>query len=241
MNQQFNDLSLTVHETHDSRQWYMTVEEVAKGYGVGRTTVMMHLQKHLDEIRQGIEAGVSIIDTRSANGVEQRRQVTVLYREGVIKLGFFIRSKQAAHFRQWATNLVVQHLDQRGMHVDQLLEELKKDREERRQDTQELRTEIAGVKMVCAGLRDEVDELRGIFEVMISESEANRIRELVLKVKVTLNMDGRAVIGAVRKALNLATVYDKASTRQVINVLRTMLGTGLKKVIDNDKPQPELN
>ncbi len=226
MNHQFNGLSINVHETHDSRQWYMTVDEVAKGYGVGRTTVMMHLQRHPDEIRDGIEKGVTNSDTLGGP-----QQTTVLYREGVIKLGFFIRSKQAAHFRQWATNLVTQHLDRRGEDLRDLFHEFR----------DEMKSEIAGVKMVCAGLRDEVDELRGIFEVMISESEANRIRELVLKVKVTLNMDGRAVIGAVRKALNLATVYDKASTRQVINVLRTMLGTGLKKVIDNDKPQPELN
>jgi hypothetical protein len=209
----------------------MTVDEVAKGYGVSKDTIVLHLHRHADELRQGIEAGMSNSKSRSANGVEQRRQVTILYREGVVKLGFFIRSKQAAHFRQWATNLVVQHLDRRGEDLRDLFHEFR----------DEMKSEIAGVKMVCAGLRDEVDELRGIFEVMISESEANRIRELVLKVKVTLNMDGRAVIGAVRKALNLATVYDKASTRQVINVLRTMLGTGLKKVIDNDKPQPELN
>ena len=228
MNQQFNGLNLNVHETNDSRQWYMTVEEVAQGYGVSPVTVRRHLQEHSDEIRIGVEADVQNMNTRSENGVVQRRQVTVLYREGVIKLGFFIRSKQAAHFRQWATNLVVQHLDQRGQDLRGLFDEFR----------DEIKSEIAGVKMVCAGLRDEVDELRGMFEVMISESEANRIRELVLKVKLTLNMDGRAVVGAVRKALNLATVYDKASSRQVINVLRTMLGTGLKLLDTEREPNP---
>lgn len=220
MNQQFNGLNLNVHETNDSRQWYMTVEEVAQGYGVSAITVRRHLQEHGDEIREGIEKGVQNMNTLGGP-----QQMTVLYREGVIKLGFFIRSKQAAHFRQWATNLVVQHLDQRGQDLRGLFDEFR----------DEMKSEIAGVKMVCAGLRDEVDELRGMFEVMISESEANRIRELVLKVKLTLNMDGRAVVGAVRKALNLATVYDKASSRQVINVLRTMLGTGLKLIDSSDE------
>ncbi len=63
MLQNFNGLELTVQETQDSRQWYMTVEEVAKGYGVVRSTIMTHLKDHADELRDGIERGVGIANT----------------------------------------------------------------------------------------------------------------------------------------------------------------------------------
>ena len=113
---QFGNTELNVIETGDSKQWCMTIDEVAKGYDVGRTAIMNHLTNHQDEIREGVERGVSICDTLGGS-----QQLTVIYREGVIKLGFFIRSKQAATFRQWATNLVVQHLEHNGTDMSQLL------------------------------------------------------------------------------------------------------------------------
>src|SRR5580692_9725043 len=99
-----NELENKVVFTGDSRRWYMTVEDVALGYGVRRQTIMTHLQDHADELRDGIEKdAVGITDT-----IGRRQQKTVLYRDGVIKMGFFVRSPQAKEFRQWATNLVVQ-------------------------------------------------------------------------------------------------------------------------------------
>jgi prophage antirepressor-like protein len=110
MHLEFNGQALSVTPTEDHRQWYMTVDEVAQGYGVGRNTIMMHLKNHADELRDGIEKGVNIVDT--PGGPQEK---TVLFRDGVIKLGFFIRSDNAAAFRQWATDVITGHLDDRGI------------------------------------------------------------------------------------------------------------------------------
>lgn len=82
MKHQFNGIVVNVHETHDARQWYMTIEEVAKGYGVAESTIKTHLRDHADEIRSGIERGeVGITDS-----IGRRQMSVALYREGVIKL-----------------------------------------------------------------------------------------------------------------------------------------------------------
>lgn len=209
---QFGEQELNVIETKDQKQWCMTIEEVARGYDVSKNTIMMHLKNHDDELRQGIEKGMSNIDTLGG-----RQQVTVIYREGVIKLGFFIRSKQAATFRQWATNLVVQHLDHHNTDIGQLLQEFKS----------EIKEEIAGVRMVCKGLRDDLDEVKAVLHIFMTETDEKEIRDLMKQVKNQTGMDGRKVVGHVRKSLNLATIYDTPNTRHVINALKNMLGTGI--------------
>jgi prophage antirepressor-like protein len=226
MQHQFNELQLTVHETRDNKQWYMTVEEVAKGYGVAPSTIRTHLKDHADEIREGVErSAVGITNTRSKGGATQTREQTVIYREGVIKLGFFIRSKQAAHFRQWATNLVVQHMDQQGYTIQSVLEKLSAHDER-----------FDKIEQVCTGLRDEVDDLKAIVGIMLTDTEEAQIRKLIVEVKATLNMDGRAIVGHVRKTLNLASVYNSSCSRLIVNTLNNMLGRGVRAV---ENPPPE--
>lgn len=101
-------VALEASPTGDDRQWFLTIDQVAEGYGVARNTIFTHLKEHADEIRDGIEKGVGITDT--PGGTQKK---TVLYREGVIKLGFFVRSERAKQFRQAATDLIVQLLDAR--------------------------------------------------------------------------------------------------------------------------------
>lgn len=79
MQQNFNGLEVTVHKTRDNKQWYMTVEEVAKGYGVTIDTVHKHISRHNDEIRDDIEKGWT---NSLTPGGEQRK--VVVYREGVL-------------------------------------------------------------------------------------------------------------------------------------------------------------
>jgi hypothetical protein len=244
MEKEFNGVTLSVIETGDSRQWSMTVEEAAKGYGVDRTTIMTHLRNHKEELRDGIEKGVG--NTHTLGGKQKH---TTLYREGVIKLGFFIRSKKAAIFRQWATNLVVQHLDNKGMDIGQVLDaigNLKENIAEVQRGLsgeivgfhkelsgeisgvhKELTGEIAGVKVECRVMRDDLDEVRELLHLYISDSDEKAIREIMKKVKEKTGLDGRAIVGNVRKSLNLASIYDPPHVRQVINALNNMLGSGL--------------
>jgi prophage antirepressor-like protein len=233
MEKEFNGVTLSVIETGDNRQWSMTVEEAAKGYGVTSKTVRNHISNHCDEIRDGIERGTQTLGTL---GGEQKH--TVLYREGVIKLGFFIKSKSAAIFRQWATNLVVQHLDNKGMDIGQVLDaigNLKENIAEVQRGLsgeivgvhKELSGAIAGVKVECRVMRDDLDEVRELLHLYISDSDEKAIREIMKKVKEKTGLDGRAIVGNVRKSLNLASIYDPPHVRQVINALNNMLGSGL--------------
>jgi predicted transcriptional regulator len=50
---EFKDLVVT--NTSDAHRWYMTIEQVAKGYGVAENTISTHLKEHEEEIRMGIE------------------------------------------------------------------------------------------------------------------------------------------------------------------------------------------
>ena len=230
MLQKFNNTEIAVHATNDIKQWYMTVEEVAKGYGVTRNCIMNHLREHSDEIREEVEvAGVSIPYT-SSNGVTQGRHTTVIYREGVIKLGFFVRSKQAAMFRQWATDLMMEIMDRNSVTLSDIMERLNQ-REQRFDSIIEMtEARFDRVEDVCKGLRDEIDELKETLRTVFTDNETKTIRSLIREVKETTGMDGRAVTGQIRATLNVSCIYNVPYGRQIINVLNNMLGKGIKLV-----------
>lgn len=219
---EFNGIEVEVRETSDSKQWFMTVEEVAKGYGVVRNTIMMHLKDHADELRDGIEKGVSNIDTLGG-----RQDKTIIYRDGVIKLGYFIRSKQAKNFRQWATNLIVHHMDQSGLNPGMVLDRLDKFERGMQEMQENFKGEFKGVHELVKGLRDDVDELQAALDIFINEDDEKTIRNLMKAVKAMTGLDGRKVAGKVRASLNLASIYDPPHVRQVVNALKNMLGEGL--------------
>lgn len=196
--------NLNIIQTNDSKQWYMTVDQVALGYGVSDVTIRRHLQEHADEIREGVERGVSILNT--LGGPQSK---TILYREGVIKLGFFVRSQQAKNFRQWATNLISNHMDKNNITMEMLFDQ------------------IQDVKNICNGFRDEIDELRATLNLFMNENDVNEIKLLIKRVKATKGIDGRAVVGHVRKTLNVGSIYGTPDVAKVKNVLKNLLGEGL--------------
>jgi hypothetical protein len=117
------DVDLPIAIVDGERQWSMTVEDVARGYGVDRTAIVKILTRHADEIRDGIERGVTICHT--PGGTQKK---TVIYREGVIKLGFFVRSERAKEFRQAATDYLtreVERADNRAEVSNELLTQIK--------------------------------------------------------------------------------------------------------------------
>jgi prophage antirepressor-like protein len=212
---QFQDLSVSVYPTNDSRQWYMTVEQTAEAYGVSRTAIMNHLVRHADELRQGVEAGVTNSDIRSDNGVVQQREQVILYREGVIKLGFFIRSPKAAAFRQFATNLIMHTLDSTGTDIRQVLDHLKKHDEA-----------FERIDNICRGFRDEIDELQTIVGLLFDEADCKLLQAEIKYTKQKMNCDGRKLVGLIRQNFNTNSVYgnSREMTIRIVRYLKQVRG-----------------
>lgn len=74
-----------------------TTEYVAKRYGTSGGNIKVHKREHADEIIDGVHFVYELVDT---NGGKQ--EVLKWTLRGIIKLGMFIRSKEAKHFRLWA-------------------------------------------------------------------------------------------------------------------------------------------
>jgi hypothetical protein len=211
----FNNICLKVVRTDDYRQWYMPLEEVASAYGVTRRAVQQVIDRHSEEIREGIERGSTVCSTPGGDQL-----CNVLFREGVIKVGFFMRGDRAKAFRQFATNLVTDYLS------------------ETKQDSQEGFTRFITyaekrfdkIEDICRGFRDEIDELRATLNLLISEDDEKMIRNLIRRIKDKYNCDGRTVVGKVRATLNVGSIYETPDTRKVINTLRNLLGEGLTLV-----------
>ena len=219
---EFQGTSVEVTPTNDHRRWYMTVEHVAIAYGRDRSTIMNHMTNHADEIRSGIEKGVDIFHTPGGP-----QEVSVLYRDGVIKMGMFVRSQRAKAFRQFATDIVVEHMDREGrgegLSLARMMERI--DRIAASSDER-----LDRIENVCRGLRDEVDELRATLNLLIDEDDEKVIRGLIREVKDKYNCDGRTVVGRVRALLNVGSIYETPNTRLVINALKNLLGKGLTVV-----------
>ena len=214
---QFGSEQYEVVPTHDLRQWYMTVLEVARAYGVDRTTISYHLREHAAELRDGIEVG-SIVG--NPNNGPREYGSTILFREGVIKLGFFVRSQQAAAFRQFATDLIVQHLEQQGvLTADQFAAFVAQQN-----------SRFDRIEQVAGGLRQEVDELKDLLNLFLTDNEREQIQYEINLTKVALQMDGRAVIGKIKSTLNTNSVYGVGRTKEIVNFLRNMRGEGLRTV-----------
>ena len=74
-----------------------TTKYVAKRYGTSEGNIKVHKREHADEIIDGVHFIYELVDT---NGGKQ--EVLKWTLRGIIKLGMFIRSKEAKYFRLWA-------------------------------------------------------------------------------------------------------------------------------------------
>lgn len=211
---QFENMSLSVYPTNDNRQWYMTVEQVAEAYGRSRTVVMDHLRNHDDEIRRGIEADVGIFDIRSENGIVQKREQTILYREGVIKLGFFIRSPKAAAFRQFATSLIIQYMDDIGHN-----------------NTKGFQRLMGSIDFLVANQQEtnrKLDSLLGISETVFG-NDFPEIKRLIEEAAKKFNMTETQYWGRVRQCCDVSSY--KLQNRRIMEFIRSDLGYGIKGVL----------
>ena len=74
-----------------------TTEYVAKRYGTSEGNIKVHKREHADEIIDGVHFIYELVDTNGG-----RQEVLKWTLRGIIKLGMFIRSKEAKYFRLWA-------------------------------------------------------------------------------------------------------------------------------------------
>ncbi|MFN4250653.1 hypothetical protein [Deinococcus sp.] len=95
------EVVLTPDPTHE---FTATTEQVALGYGVSQENIRSHKLTKADELIEGKHWVVG--NTNTPGGTQQ---VTLWTKRGIVRLGFFIRSKQARQFRDMAEDLVIDY------------------------------------------------------------------------------------------------------------------------------------
>lgn len=109
------DIPVSPHPVHE---WTMPTANVARGYGVSLNAIRQHKSRHTGELIEGkhffTTLSSSVTDCHSrekdANLTTEQTHWT---KRGVIRLGFFLRSERAKHFRDAAEDLVLSHVEQR--------------------------------------------------------------------------------------------------------------------------------
>ncbi len=88
-------------------EFLMSSEQVATGYGVSIITVRQHKKRQSSELIDGkhFVSGVTFCNSDPHNKVYWTKR-------GIMRLGFFIKSKQARMFRDWAEDLIIDKVEQ---------------------------------------------------------------------------------------------------------------------------------
>lgn len=90
-----------------AHEFTATTEQVALGYGVTPENIRKHKETKAEELIEGKHfLSVSNAHARPGQGAQQ---VTLWTKRGIVRLGFFIRSKQARQFRDMAEDLVIDY------------------------------------------------------------------------------------------------------------------------------------
>lgn len=88
---------------HPDHVFTMSTEMVAKGYGVTTDAIRMQKSRNEDEFIEGKHFFTSV--TNSYAG-KPPVKTTYWTKRGVVRLGFFIKSENAKHFRDWAEDFI---------------------------------------------------------------------------------------------------------------------------------------
>lgn len=105
-------MSLTVTEgltvqiiQNPQHEFLMSTKEVSKGYGVSYENIRQHKFANTSEFTEGkhFVNAVRISNSDPANKIYWTKR-------GIVRLGFFIKSKNAKLFRDWAEDLIINKL-----------------------------------------------------------------------------------------------------------------------------------
>lgn len=86
-------------QPHSEHEWLLSSKDVAEGYGLSASGLRSTKDRYSDEL----EEGKHYIFKPSQKGTPS----TYWTKEGVVMLGFFIKTPTAKEFRRWASNYIV--------------------------------------------------------------------------------------------------------------------------------------
>lgn len=89
-------------QPHVEHEWLLSSKDVAEGYGLSASGLRMTKSRYSDEILEDIHFVQQIV-----TGNKGERTQTMWTKEGVVMLGFFIKTPTAKEFRRWASNYIV--------------------------------------------------------------------------------------------------------------------------------------
>jgi len=101
-------LTVTVLPSSD-HEFLMTTKEVAHGYGISEYTLRCHKMNNSAELTEGkhFVTAVEILNGSEQGALKIPHNSTLWTKRGIVRLGFFIKSKQAKLFRDWAEELII--------------------------------------------------------------------------------------------------------------------------------------
>jgi hypothetical protein len=88
-----------------NHEFLMPTKDVAMGYGVSAGTIRKHQERHLDEFLEGKHyvKGATISHTLS----NVQPHAVFWTKQGIVRLGFLIKSERARLFRDWAESVIL--------------------------------------------------------------------------------------------------------------------------------------
>lgn len=103
---------------HLEHEFLMTTREVAHGYGTSEYVIRRSKSDHSPELIEGKHfikgADVTPKGVRFCHTLANAQPHQVFWtKRGIVRLGFFIKSKQAIIFRDWAEELILNKIEQR--------------------------------------------------------------------------------------------------------------------------------
>ncbi len=94
--------------TNPKFDFLMDTECVAKGYGVSTNAIRSHKSRYSQEFKKGVH----FIDASAVANCNSDPEIPYnkLFwtKQGIIRLGFFIKSERAKAFRDWAENVILE-------------------------------------------------------------------------------------------------------------------------------------
>lgn len=104
-------------------EFLMTTKEVAHGYGTTDYVVRKTMLRHSEEIVEGKHyiTGETLLNTFLKGGTKCPTLVNIQphqifwTKRGVVRLGFYITSKQGKIFRDWAEDLIIAYDEQKDL------------------------------------------------------------------------------------------------------------------------------
>lgn len=108
-----DNLTVSIMPNND-HEFLMSTTEVAKGYGIATETLRGHRFTHKDELIENkhFVKGVCFSNTLDKRVNFQPHQI-LWTKQGVIRLGFFIKSERAKLFRDFVEQLALNYLEKK--------------------------------------------------------------------------------------------------------------------------------